>query len=102
SKTRIVDGHRDRSYAASRLSLAFCSACHTACDVAGMAKSSVPMGSGVAVIPAPGAAIAPASPQPLMPRGFEGDGVLVMSTLNGGRSYARGLQQSMSEPVARS
>src|SRR5262249_57346825 len=62
--------HRDRSYAALRLLLAFCNACHTVCAVAGMAKSSVPIASVMALMTATGAAIAPASPQPLMPSGF--------------------------------
>src|SRR5690349_14899861 len=84
--------HRDCSYAASRLLLAFCNACHTACAVAGIAKSSVPIASVMALMTATGAAIAPASPQPLMPSGFEGDFVVVMTTLSVGRLCARGMQ----------
>ncbi len=84
----IVSG----SYAALALVFAFCNACHTACAVAGMAKSSVPIASVMALMTATGAAIAPASPQPLMPSGFEGDFVMVMSTFSAGRSWARGMQ----------
>jgi hypothetical protein len=72
--------------------LVFCNACHTVCAVAGIAKSSVPIASVMALITATGAAIAPASPQPLMPRGFEGDFVMVKSTLSVGRLCARGMQ----------
>ena len=50
--------------------------------VAGIAKSSVPIASVMALITATGAAIAPASPQPLMPSGLDGDLVVVMSTLS--------------------
>jgi hypothetical protein len=57
-----------------------------------MAKSSVPMASVMALMTATGAAIAPASPQPLIPSGFDGDGVRVISTLSVGRSCARGMQ----------
>ena len=64
--------HRGCSYAAWRLLLAFCNACHTVCAVAGIAKSSVPIASVMALMTATGAAIAPASPQPLMPSGFDG------------------------------
>ena len=60
------------SYAALRLLLTFCSACHTACAVAGMANSSLPIASVMALMTAAGAAMAPASPQPLMPSGFDG------------------------------
>src|SRR5262249_56540324 len=84
--------HRERSYAALRLLWPFCNACHTVCAVAGIAKSSVPIASVMALMTATGAAIAPASPQPLMPSGFDGDAVLVMSTLSAGRSWARGMQ----------
>ena len=56
-----------------------------------MAKSSVPIASVMALITAAGAAIAPASPQPLMPSGLDGDLVSVMPTLNDGRSWARGM-----------
>src|SRR5262247_4266140 len=84
--------HRERSYAASRLLLAFCNACHTVCAVAGIAKSSLPIASVMALMTATGAAIAPASPQPLMPSGFDGDFVVVMSTFSVGRFWARGMQ----------
>src|SRR5262249_35596814 len=84
--------HCDRSYAASRVLLAFCNACHTVWAVAGIAKSSLPIASVMALMTATGAAIAPASPQPLMPSGFDGDAVLVMSTLSTGRLWARGMQ----------
>src|SRR5262249_58456582 len=84
--------HRARSYAALRLLFAFFNACHTVCAVAGMAKSSVPIASVMALMTATGAAIAPASPQPLMPSGFEGEGVLVISTFSAGRSCARAMQ----------
>src|SRR5262249_31877090 len=82
----------ERSYAALGRLLAFCIACHTVCAVAGIAKSSLPIASVMALMTATGAAIAPASPQPLMPSGFEGDAVLVISTLSAGRSWARGMQ----------
>ena len=39
-----------------------------------------------------GAAMAPASPQPLMPSGFDGHGVTVVSTVKLGRSSALGMQ----------
>ena len=71
-------------YAALRL-LTFCNADHTACAVAGMANSSVPIASVSALMTAAGAAIAPASPQPLMPSGLHGDLVVVMSTLSIGQ-----------------
>src|SRR5437763_16232023 len=63
----------------------FCNATHTVAGEAGIATSSVPRASVMALITAAGAAIAPASPQPLMPSGFEGHFVSVVSTLNGGR-----------------
>jgi hypothetical protein len=52
-------------------------ACQTARDVAGMAMSSVPMALVMALISATGAAMAPASPQPVMPSGFDGHLVVV-------------------------
>ena len=65
--------HRDLLLcSALRRLFAFCNACHTACAVAGMAKSSVPIASVMALMTAAGAAIAPASPQPLMPSGLDG------------------------------
>ena len=45
-----------------------------------MAMSSLPIASVMALITAAGAAIAPASPQPLMPSGLPGHGVVVVST----------------------
>src|SRR5215207_6211726 len=69
---------------------AFCAARHTACGVAGMAMSSWPRASVSALITAAGEAMAPASPQPLIPSGFEGQGVVVIPTSKDGRSTARG------------
>ena len=57
-----------------------------------MLRSSVPIASVMALITAAGAAIAPASPQPLMPSGLDGHLVTVMSTVNAGKSSARGMQ----------
>ena len=68
----------DRPAAASGYSAAFFSrlacgsAAQTACGVAGMAMSSWPSASVMALITAGGAAMAPASPQPLMPSGLDG------------------------------
>ena len=70
----------------------FWAAFQTACGVAGMAMSSWPSASVMALMTAAGAAMAPASPQPLMPSGLDGQGVLVMATLKDGRSLARGMQ----------
>ena len=39
-----------------------------------------------------GDAIAPASPQPFIPRGLDGQGVSIESTLNEGTLSARGMQ----------
>src|SRR5690348_2066791 len=72
-------------YAAFGIPFAFCSAAHTACGVAGIASPSVPIASVMALITAAGAAIAPASPQPLMPSGLDGHLVTVVSTLSVGR-----------------
>src|SRR5262249_30933753 len=77
---------------AARGTLAFCKADHTVCGVAGMVRSSVPIASVMALMTAAGAAIAPASPQPLMPSGLPGHLVTVVSILNIGRSCARGMQ----------
>src|SRR5205814_3943177 len=86
-------GAEGETYAAwRRTALPRLSAAHTVCGVAGIAKSSVPIASVMALITAAGAAIAPASPQPLMPSGFDGHRVIVVSTLNAGRSSARGMQ----------
>ena len=67
-----------------------CAARHTAWGVAGMAMSSWPRASVTALMTHAGAAMAPASPQPFTPIGFDGQGVTVMSTVNDGRSSARG------------
>src|SRR5262245_13402173 len=64
----------------------------TACGFAGMAMFSCPSALVMALISAAGEAIAPASPQPFTPSGLDGQGVLVMVTLNDGRSCARGMQ----------
>src|SRR6202042_3594062 len=66
-------------------------AAHTAWGVAGIAMSSEPIASVIAFITAAGAAIAPASPQPLMPSGLDGHLVTVVSTVNDGRLSARGM-----------
>src|SRR5581483_6659576 len=71
--------------AAWRVLFVFWIARHTVAGVAGIAMSSVPTASVMAFITAAGAAIAPASPQPLMPSGLDGHFVSVVSTLNGGR-----------------
>ena len=63
----------------------------TAAGVAGMSIFSVPSALVIAFITAAGAAIAPASPQPLMPSGFDGHLVTVVSTLNDGKLSARGM-----------
>src|ERR1700687_838092 len=78
-------------YAALRLTLCFSIAAHTAGGVAGMASSSHPMASVIALISAAGAAIAPASPQPLMPSGLPGQTVIVVLTVKDGRLSARGM-----------
>ena len=57
----------------------FLSAAQTAAPVAGMATASVPIASVMALMSAAGAAIAPASPQPLMPSGLDGHLVTVVS-----------------------
>ena len=62
-----------------------CSAAQTTAGVAGMAMSSVPIASVMALMTAAGAAIAPASPQPLMPSGLDGHLVNVVSTVSDGR-----------------
>ena len=56
-----------------------------------MARSLLPMASVIALMTAGGEPIAPASPQPLMPSGFEGQGVFEVETLKDGRSSARGM-----------
>src|ERR1700726_2596571 len=86
-------------HAAARCRLTFCRAAHTDWEVAGIAKASVPIALVSALITAAGAAIAPASPQPLMPSGFDGLGVRVVATLKLGRLSARGMQESIIEPV---
>src|SRR4029077_9502494 len=67
------------------------SAAHTVADVAGMSIASVPSALVMAFMTAAGAAMAPASPQPLMPSGFDGHLVKVVSTLNDGKLSARGM-----------
>src|SRR5208282_3303368 len=62
----------------------FCNAAHTAGGVAGMARASVPIALVMALMTAAGAAMAPASPQPLMPSGLDGHLVIVVSTLSAG------------------
>ena len=65
----------DSCHSAARFSADFCAARQTTCGVAGMAMSSWPSASVIALITAGGEAIAPASPQPLMPSGFDGQAV---------------------------
>src|SRR5262249_5358078 len=77
--------------AALRALLPFWVAFQTGAAVAGMAPSSLPIASVIALMTAAGAAIAPASPQPLMPSGFDGHLVSVMSTANVGKLKARGM-----------
>ncbi len=67
-------------------------AAQIAWGVAGMAKSSVPIASVMALMTAAGAAIAPASPQPLMPSGFDGHFVVVVPTFSVGKFSARGIE----------
>src|ERR1051326_8361221 len=88
-----------RPQAALRAPFDFWIALHTADAVAGMVTCSLPIASVIALMTAAGAAIAPASPQPLMPSGVDGHLVTVMSTLNVGRACAGGLVWSMNEPV---
>ena len=68
-----------------------CSTAQTEAGVAGMSMISVPKALVMAFITAAGAAMAPASPQPLMPSGFDGHRVKVVSTLNDGKLSARGM-----------
>jgi hypothetical protein len=51
----------------------------------------VPSASVMALITAAGRAMAPASPQPFMPSGLDGQGVTTGPTLKDGRSSARGM-----------
>ena len=81
-----------KSFRGALASTAFCAARQTTCGVAGMAMSSWPSASVMALMTAGGRAIAPASPQPLMPSGLDGQGVSIVSTLKDGRSSARGMQ----------
>src|SRR5580692_10156936 len=92
-------GRRKRPIAAARLShsaarfiIVFCAARQTTCGVAGIATSSWPSASVIALMTAGGEAIAPASPQPLMPSGLDGQTVSIVSILNEGRLSARGMQ----------
>ncbi len=57
----------------------------------GMGMVCVPSASVSALMTAGGAAMAPASPQPFMPSGLEGQRVSVMPTWKEGRSSARGI-----------
>src|SRR2546425_2291824 len=69
-------------------------ACHTRCGVAGISRSVTPSGasaSSSAPTTAAGAAIAPASPQPLAPSGLWVQGWLSsVSPWKYGRALARG------------
>ena len=65
--------------------MVFCAARQTTCGVAGMATSSWPTASVRALMTAGGEAIAPASPQPLMPSGLDGQRVSIVSTLERGQ-----------------
>src|SRR5271169_4908417 len=79
-------------YSAARFMTAFWAARQTTCGVAGMATSSWPTASVIALITAGGEAIAPASPQPFKPGGFVVQGVETVSILNEQKSAARGMQ----------
>src|SRR5271156_742580 len=79
-------------YSAARFMTAFWAARQTTCGVAGMATSSWPTASVIALITAGGEAIAPASPQPFKPSGFVVQGVETVSILNEQKSAARGMQ----------
>src|SRR5262245_41986178 len=78
-------------HAAMGVDFAFCSAAHTTFGVAGMVTSSWPTASVMALMTAAGAAIAPASPHPLMPSGLDGHLVTVVSTLIVGKFSACGI-----------
>src|SRR6185369_15613494 len=66
-------------------------ACQIRCGVAGISRASTPSASCRALIAAAGAAIVPASPQPLAPSGLWAHGWLSsVSESNIGRSDARG------------
>src|SRR5215470_14057752 len=88
---RVAEENASKPHAAARLPLRFWIAAHTACSVAGIVRSSLPIASVIALITAAGAAIAPASPQPLMPSGLPGHLVTVVSTRKDGRLSARGM-----------
>src|ERR1700678_4822807 len=79
-------------HSAARFIIVFCAARQTTCGVAGIATSSWPSASVIALMTAGGQAVAPASPQPLIPSGFEGQTVSIVSILNEGRLSARGMQ----------
>src|SRR5271169_276273 len=66
-------------------------ACHTRSGVAGISSLLLPIASVMALMTAAEAPIAPASPQPLTPRGLPGHSVVVWFKLNDGRSSARGI-----------
>ena len=68
-------------------------ACHTRIGVSGISIHSTPVGliaSSTAAVTAGVAAIVPASPTPLTPSEFTGDGVSVRSVLKLGSSAAVG------------
>src|SRR5579863_9639825 len=85
----VAGGGCDHS--AASLATALWAARQTTCGVAGMTTSSWPTASVIALITAGGEAIAPASPQPLMPSGLEGQRVSMVSTRKEGRLSARGM-----------
>src|SRR5262245_60411291 len=91
-RVRRAAQDEDRTYSAAWRGCAVCAAAHTTCAVAGIGTFSLPTASVMALMTAAGAAIAPASPQPLIPSGFDGHLVSVVSTLNDGRLWARGIE----------
>src|SRR4029077_14302197 len=80
-----------KAHSAASLCGARWQAFQTVSAVAGIATCSWPTASVRAWMTAAGAAIAPASPQPFTPKGFDGQGVTVMPTWKEGRSSARGM-----------
>jgi len=70
-------------------------ASHTRSEVAGMSISTMPSGanaSTTAFMIAAGAPMVPASPQPLAPSGLCVQSVVLVSSLNGRKLSARGMQ----------
>ena len=68
---------------------------HTRSGVAGMSISMIPSGanaSTTAFMIAGGAPMVPASPQPLAPSGLCAQSVVLVSSLNGRKLSARGMQ----------